>query len=150
MKNSKLALQQIDEALTPLRELQVERPGSGWIAAIRTALSMSTYQLAGRIGISQPTLAKMEKREATGAITLGSLQKAADAMECDVFYALVPRQPLIDTLQAQALQVARREIETVAHSMQLERQGISKKSRDEQTVELAEQLVNRRRRALWS
>ncbi len=149
MIDSKRALQQIDAVLTPLRDLAVERPARGWIAAVRTALGMSTYQLARRIGISQPTLAKLEQREATGSITLESLRKSADALECDVFYAIIPRRPLLEMVRAQALRVARVQIGPIAHSMRLVSQAVSDASLEARVSELAEELVARRRNILW-
>ncbi len=149
MNDAKLALQQIDAVLMPFRDLAVARPARGWIAAVRTALGMSTYQLAARMGISQPTLSKLEKREAVDAITLESLRKAADALECDVFYALIPRRPLLDMVRLQALRVARQQINPVAHTMRLESQAVPESSLDAKTSEFAEELIARRRRSLW-
>jgi len=41
---------------------------------------MTTRQLAKRLGVKQPTLTELEKGEATGNITVKSLERAAAAM----------------------------------------------------------------------
>ena len=48
----------------------------------------------------------LERREADGAITLESLERAADALGCDLVYALIPRRPLEEMLHDQAQKVA--------------------------------------------
>lgn len=70
------------------------RPANGWIQAIRTSLGMTSRQLAARIECSQSTLAALEKSEAEDRITLQSLRKVADALDCDLQYVLVPRSSL--------------------------------------------------------
>lgn len=99
-------------ALTP--------PVGGWIRAIREALGMSATQLARRIGVAQPTLTKLEQSEAAGRIQLDSLRRVAAALDCDVVYALVPRRPLQEMVEARRLLVAGREYARAAHSIALE------------------------------
>ena len=47
--------------LAQLRDTQP--PKQGWIAAVRQALGMTAKQLAERVGLSQPRIAKMELNE---------------------------------------------------------------------------------------
>src|SRR5687767_407796 len=69
-------------------------PPSGWIAVIRRALGMTTAQLAQRLSVAQPVVVRMEQSEAKGRIQLDTLRRAADALNCELVYALVPRMPL--------------------------------------------------------
>src|SRR5687768_17132946 len=69
-------------------------PAAGWIAVIRRALGMTTAQLARRLSIAQPVVVRMEQSEAKGRIQLDTLRRAADALNCELVYALVPRMPL--------------------------------------------------------
>src|SRR5215212_1792829 len=69
-------------------------PRLGWIREIRSALGMSAAQLAHRLGVGQSTVAKLEKSEAEATISLQSLRKVAEAMDCTLVYAFVPRNTL--------------------------------------------------------
>jgi predicted DNA-binding mobile mystery protein A len=69
-----------DEALRHL-----EPPKHGWIRTIRMALGMTSAQLGKRLGMTAQGAADLENRERDGTVTLGSLRKAADALECDLF-----------------------------------------------------------------
>ena len=84
---------------------------------------MSAAQLAARMGISRQAVADLETRERAGTATLAALQKAAEEMQCDLVYALVPRKDLTKTMEDQAHQAAVQELSSVAHSMRLEDQA---------------------------
>jgi len=107
----------VKQASVPLR------PPTGWIQAIRSALGMTTRQLAARIGISQSTLATLEKSEAEDRITLHSLRKVADALDCDLQYVLVPRSPLQKRIEQRAEAIAQHRVARILHSMRLEDQA---------------------------
>ena len=87
-----LRLKQLDRALEPYRAARKElRPSKGWIRAIRQALGISSGDLARRLGTSRQLPLQLEKGEAEDRITLKSLRAAANALDCDLVYALVPR-----------------------------------------------------------
>ncbi len=104
-----------------------QAPPRGWIRAIREALGMSAAQLATRLGVSRGALYKLEEREASRSIALKQLDRAANAMDCDVFYAIVPR----DTLEQSIRDRSRRKAETQLYkanvSMGLEAEGVKDK-----------------------
>jgi predicted DNA-binding mobile mystery protein A len=99
------------------------RPRTGWVKAIREALGMTTAQLARRIGISQPAVVKLERAEADDRIQLGTLRRAADALDCELVYALVPRVSLVERIEALRDERAREEFARLDHTMALELQG---------------------------
>ena len=145
-----LRLRQLDANLTRLRRKgAVHVPPKGWIFTIRSALGMSTYQLARRVGVAQPVISRMEKGEVNDSLTLGSLRKVAKALECQLFYALVPEATLEAVLEQQARLVATRMVERVSHSMRLERQDVSKKEIARQIDDLTEELLADWPRSLW-
>jgi predicted DNA-binding mobile mystery protein A len=72
------------------------------------------------MGVAQPTVTKLEQSEAAGRIQLDSLRRVAAALDCDVVYALVPRRPLQDMVEARRVLVAGREYARAAHSLALE------------------------------
>jgi len=122
----------------------------GWIREIREALGMSATQLAARMGISQPTAAKLEKAEAAGKVSLPSLHRAAEALGCRVVYAFVPETTLEARLAVRAEEVARRLVSRVAHTMRLEAQGGGSAEEQAQTAALAADLIRTLSRELWS
>lgn len=69
---------------------------------IRLAIGMSSTTLGNRLGISGQGLRKLEMSEADRSITLKTLDRLADALDCDVHYILTPRTSLIDQLIRQA------------------------------------------------
>lgn len=99
---------------------------------------MRAEDLAGRMGVSQPSLTRMEKSERTGTIGLDSLQRAADALGCDVVYALVPRRPLEEMVKAQARSRALENVGRVAHTMALEDQALDDTKLQERIDSMAE------------
>lgn len=69
-----------------------EMPAEGWLQACREALQISQADLAARLGISQQALAKLEKNEVTGGISLERLKSVAAKMDCEVVYYVRHKQ----------------------------------------------------------
>jgi predicted DNA-binding mobile mystery protein A len=118
------ARRSLDRALEPFRKAPKHPPIRGWIRALRDALGMTAEQLGERMGISQPTVQRLELSEAGGSIQLSSLRRAAAALDCEVIYALVPRRSLQATYDEAAMAVARRELRRIGHTMALEDQAV--------------------------
>jgi predicted DNA-binding mobile mystery protein A len=103
------------------------------------------------MGITEGGLRKLENAEISNAITLGSLRRLAEALDCELQYALVPRKRLDDVLMNRAREVARREFRPASHIMELEQQGIAEESRQKQIETWARSLVSHgSARDLWS
>ncbi len=66
-------------------------PEAGWIRTMREAAGISSYELARRAGVSQPTVINWERRERARTITLGSLLRAAEALDGELMYAITGR-----------------------------------------------------------
>ncbi|MHB8447262.1 MAG: helix-turn-helix domain-containing protein [Rudaea sp.] len=97
-------------------------PRGGWSKAIRTALGMTLDDLADRLGITRSALSRMETSEQGETIQLDTLRRVAGAMNCDLVYALVPRQPLQEMVDQQRARAANElEAKSRAH-MRLEGQ----------------------------
>lgn len=123
----RLIQEQLDEALRPLKALQeMKRPFKGWIKSIRSGLGMSSVQLAGRMGVKQPRIAEIEKGELAGSLTLRTLDRVAEALGCELVYALVPKAGSLEkTIEQRAREVASKRVHAVSQSMRLEDQGLS-------------------------
>jgi predicted DNA-binding mobile mystery protein A len=119
-----LQRRQLDKQLGPKALLRsVKRPPRGWIGTVRASLGMSTRQLAQRLQITQQAVPQLEESERSEAITLASLRKVADALDCEVVLAFVPRTSLEATVDKQARAKARQMRRRVAHTMDLEAQS---------------------------
>jgi len=144
------ARRQLDKRLNLLRKKELfARPPRGWIKAIRESLGMTTRQFARRIGIVQSRAVDIEKAEVKGSITLDSLERAARALDCELVYALVPRNPLETMVEERANRIAKRRLKQAAHSMALEDQSVAEEDKEEQAKELARQLAQKSGSALW-
>jgi predicted DNA-binding mobile mystery protein A len=147
-----LSAAQIDRKLPQLREaaevLSASAPPTGWVKALRQSLGLTTVALGRRLKVKQQSATELEDSERAGTITLASLRRAANALDADLVYALVPRKKLRDTIAERARQLAKERVSPVAHSMRLEAQGLSEKELAEQIEELARDL-ERRPRELW-
>ncbi len=147
MNNAIRHLDQRFAALKPLKDSR--RPERGWLRAIRDALGMTTAQLARRLKVSQPRVIAIEKAEQSGAITLHSLERAAEALGCRVVYVLIPERPLETTLRERARNAALRKLEAVGQTMRLEDQSVrTKKGDTEQLDRLTDELMREPAR-LW-
>ena len=128
---------------------RLECPKQGWIREIRDALGLSAAQLAARMGVRQSTVAKMEKTEQEETISLDSLRRAAEAMDCHLVYALVPRRTLEITLLEQAARRAQNIVGRVEHSMALESQERRSEETEAEIRELAAELARNLSREIW-
>jgi predicted DNA-binding mobile mystery protein A len=147
---NELKLRQLDATLARWRVADLSsRPSSGWIKTIREALGMPATHLAQRLGVVASTVTRLEASEADDTISLATLRRAAEALGCELQYALVPRQSLTNTLDARATQLARARMGAIAHTMALEAQATSKDSVARQTRALAGNLLKGPRRELW-
>lgn len=144
------ARQNLDKRLYPLRRIDMTQPPRGWVKAIREALGMTTRQLAERIGVVQSRVVDIEKAEVSGSITLESLSRAANALDCELVYALLPRKPLADIVDNRARALAKRHIRSASHSMALEQQATSSDAQEEQFEKLATQIAESSGSELWN
>jgi len=147
---SELKLRQLDANLTRWRSADLPlRPPTGWIKAIREGLGMAATHLASRLNVTTSTVTRLETSEADDTISLATLRRAAEALGCELHYALVPKQSLVDTLENRALALARQQMAAVSHTMALEAQSTSREAIEAQTRALAENLLKGSRRSLW-
>ncbi len=145
-----LQFQQVDTALSTWRGAQLPaRPPAGWARTVREALGIPATAQAKQLGITPSGLQKLEQAEASQVITLASLRKLAEALGCELQYALVPRQPLAQQLQDRAIQVAAQQLAPVTHTMALEDQAVQGAARQLQRDLLAQELLAGPRRNLW-
>src|SRR5450631_4230100 len=123
----RLHLGQLERHLKPFLEAKGSpRPQKGWIRAIREATGVTVREMAKRLGKRNYSIVLyLEKSEAEYRITLGSLREAADALGCQLVYALVPKSGSIQELaEERARTKAAENVRAVEHSMALEDQAV--------------------------
>jgi predicted DNA-binding mobile mystery protein A len=130
-------------ALQPPQRYAV--PPAGWLRAVRDALGMSQADLGRRLDIAPQAVQQIEAGERDGSVRLATLRRAADAMDCDLAYVLLPRTTLESTVTAQALRVVDREIAATERTMALEDQATTVSEDTRRT--LVDRLVASKR--LW-
>jgi predicted DNA-binding mobile mystery protein A len=129
--------------------LQQSPPKEGWIKIMRTALGMTTKQLAQRLDCSQSNVSALEDSEKNQTISLQSLEQTAQALNCRVVYFLVPKKPLDQLLEEQAHKVAQQRLQRIGHSMALEQQALTPEQNKEQEKALVDELLHGNLKHLW-
>ncbi len=98
------------------------RPARGWVRSVREALGLSQNDLAQRLGVNQTTVRRLERSELDRAAQLSTLQRAAEALDCDLVYALVPRGSLQGIVEKRLAAQLAEHVAAVHQSMLLEAQ----------------------------
>ena len=146
-----LARNQLDSQFGQLKQLDWRgAPQKGWIRAIRDSLGMSARQLAKRMQVSQPRITSIEKAEVSDAITLRTLRRAAEALDCTLLYAVVPNSSLEEMTRKQATSLAKERLFRVGHTMRLEDQEVSEQTSKSQLESMIDEILRNQPRSLWS
>ncbi len=130
VNSRRLEVGRLDEYFQTLKSesrLSRQAPPRGWIHVMRNALGMSAAQLAKRLGVSRGAMYKLEEREASRSIALKQLDRAANAMDCDLFYAIVLRDTVEQSIRNQSRKKAEMQLYKANVSMGLEAEGVKDK-----------------------
>jgi predicted DNA-binding mobile mystery protein A len=115
------------------------RPSGGWIGSVREALGLSLAQIGKRLRTSRQTVQEFERAEAEDRITLATLRRVAEAMDCNLIYVLAPKSGSFTELaERTAREDAAKDVRRVVHTMALEDQ------KPENTTQLIEGEAQRR------
>ncbi len=150
MKPIKLMLKQLNRQLEPWSQAKTFfQPRYGWAGCLRKALGMTMPQLAKRLGVARSRVIKIQQAEQSGSLTIHTLREVANALECDLVYAFIPRQPLPTLLRVQAEKIAKQRFGRVSHSMVLENQSVAEPYQKEQLEEMINALLSGSPKYLW-
>jgi predicted DNA-binding mobile mystery protein A len=138
----------LDPVLREVRALRLATPRHGWMRTIRECLGITARRLAKRARVDETTLIRLEENERKGTITLNSLRRLSEALDCELVYAVVPRKDLFEILSDRAELVLRREEKKTERTMSLEAQGGEEVSDPRRDAQKALLLLNLDRR-LW-
>jgi len=98
---------------------------------------MPLRQIAKSLAITPQAVQKLQVSEAKESISLKRLREAADALGCELVYALLPRSgKLTDVADEQEQQRAAERVIAAEHTMLLENQaagGVQKRIEEEQS-----------------
>lgn len=124
----RVLIESLDGRIAALRPAQIaaQRPARGWLRAVRSALGLSQAKVAEKVATTRQAYADLEAAEQRGAISLNSLQRAAEAMDCEFVYFVVPRASVAHTYGelARRNDPAFRHLQATEHSMALENQAV--------------------------
>lgn len=149
-RKTKLIREQLEKTLSKFDVLRDSPPPvKGWIRAIRDALGMNGRQLADRLGEHRSRTKQIEQQEMVGSLTLKTIRRIAEALDCEFVYGFVPRTSLEETVRNQAKQIALRRLDRASHTMKLENQALGKKENKEILSNMIEKIMNELPINLW-
>lgn len=119
------SIRQLDRRFDDLRAQAalLRTPRGGWIRLLRNALGLRQEDLGTRLQVSKQAAGALERREAEESVTLSALREAADALDAELYYVLVPRRRLDEQLEERLDRAARFLARQVHHSMRMEDPG---------------------------
>jgi len=120
-----IRLRQLSNALAALNQAKLQpRPQKGWLRAVREALGLTLEQIGKSTHTTRQRIKAFEQAEAENRITLASLRRVAEAMDCELVYAVVPKSgTLRDLAEKSARAEATKRVLAVEHTMALEDQA---------------------------
>lgn len=151
IKTHELRRSQLDRKFATLQSHMgsLKMPGKGWVREIRNALGMSLQDLASRLGVIAPRINKIEKDEVAGKVTLETMSKVAEAMNCEFVYFLIPKGGSLQaTIEEQARKAASEILKSVNVSMALEDQDTAKSAKAKMLRQVIHELITNERK-LW-
>lgn len=149
-KMKALRRDQLDKFFQANRDsLKSDRPKKGWIREIRESLGMSMEALGKRMGVIKQRIERMERDEADSKVTIESMEKVAEALDCEFVYFLVPKQTLTGTMTEEAIRVADNEISALNKTMTLEKQRVASATLTLKRNEMVSELMKNYDRKLW-
>ncbi|MGA2811855.1 MAG: XRE family transcriptional regulator [Candidatus Acidiferrum sp.] len=100
------------------------RPQLGWLRAVREALGLTLDRVGKNMHATRQRIKNFEDAEKQDRITLASLRRVAEAMGCELVYAIVPKSGTIAELaEKPAVEEATKRVLAVEHTMSLENQA---------------------------
>ena len=103
--------------------------------------------MAERLGTTRSSAARVEASEQRATIQLDTLRRVAEALNCELVYALVPKLPLDEAVEKERIRLARQLSAKVQTHMALEGQHVREPSLDARRLNQAAVSVSDRQ--LW-
>ena len=119
-------------------------PPQGWVRTIRNFLGMTSTQLAKRLGVNQSRVIRIENNERNTKIS--TMEKIADALNCDFVYAFIPRDNIDNIINNQARNKAIKILNKVNKNMALENQMVDS---EDLLDDLVNKILNKNIARIW-
>lgn len=141
-----LKLKQLSSSMKAKRMIPVEALGAR-LKDIREVLGMTQKQLAKKLKVKQPLIARIEKN--TRSCAVSTLSRIANALECELMCSVVSKQPLEEIINERAQVVAKKMLDRTFSNMALEKQSPGAEAYKFQLKKLTEELAANPGPALW-
>jgi transcriptional regulator with XRE-family HTH domain len=69
-----------------------------WLRDVRQALGIPVAELARKMEMNPSVFFRLEKRERRKGVTLRTLEQMAEAMDCKLVYAIVPKRGTLEQM----------------------------------------------------
>ncbi len=135
----------LDESLLGFRaarRLVADADKRNWLSSVRRATGVPASVLAKRLGVSETEVFRLEKAERERRLGVANLQRAAEALGCELVYALVPAEGSLEDLAAEE-----REVREAARAM-AEQSRRQNKDRIERWLDMDEATRRQMRKTL--
>lgn len=143
-------IKQLETKLLAIAANEQKPPKSGWLRTIRETLGLTLEQVGKRLGIGKMAVQMTEMSEQHKTIKLETLEKFADALDCHVYYYLVPRASWSNQLEQSAEQLAKKLVASSKLHMALENQAVDDQKIIEEQIQLIKQeLLMGKLSKLW-
>ena len=147
----KLIREQLDRSLKRFARLRDAAPPlKGWIRAIREALGMTGEQLGKRLKLSVARIYRIEQDETDGNLTIKTMRRVAEALDCVFVYGFVPGTSLEDTVKKKAEAAARVKLARLSQTMNLEGQELSDREKRDVLKKEIEHFISKNLKSLWN
>jgi len=94
-------------------------------------------------------VARIEKEELSGSVTIKTMRRIADGLDCVFVYGLVPRTSLGEAVARQAKQVAIKRLSQASQTMSVENQSLSRRENEQALSALVDELIQTLPSTLW-
>ena len=111
---------------------------------------MTGEQLARRIGANKQRIARIESDESQGRVTIRTLRRVAEGLDCVFVYGFVPRKSLEETARNRAMCVAGKRMGRVSRTMELEQQGLDDREQEIILQDATARLMGMSLKTLWN
>ncbi|MGO8673342.1 MAG: hypothetical protein ACLQVD_18525 [Capsulimonadaceae bacterium] len=91
----------------------------------------------------------LERAEQRGAVTITTLKRPAEALDCTLVYALVPNKSLDSMILARAERVASVQLARGDHHMRMENQAVDESDQADELRRLVDELLTGNLGRLW-
>ena len=137
------AFAQINRRIESLRSVRDKASvREGWIKYMRSALGLTLSDLAKLVSLSTASVAQAERREMDGQVSLSTLKKMAEAMDCELVYSFVPKKDMKTLIHDRAFEKARKTLGIADLHMKLENQKVEG-DENERIEQLAKKFIEK-------